>query len=197
MRSLGQPYAPEHLKEMFQDPDLDYPAIRAYRKQLMEEYLERDGIQIKPGAVELLEYLKEKKMPHFASAKSGCNCRNRLYFWLFRYTPGQKLPHFYHSGRSIPQKMPPCNGSMPASSSSSALWITTPSSVYSPEVGLSSTPIIFIRVLLPEPDSPTIATNSPGHTVKSKMCDGPCRISLSEIRQSPALPQKTKKPHFQ
>ena len=23
MRSLGQPYAPEHLKEMFQDPDLD------------------------------------------------------------------------------------------------------------------------------------------------------------------------------
>ena len=42
MRSLGQPYAPEHLKEMFQDPDLDYPAIRVYRKQLMEEYLERD-----------------------------------------------------------------------------------------------------------------------------------------------------------
>ena len=62
MRSLGQPYAPEHLKEMFQDPDLDYPAIRVYRKQLMEEYLERDGIQIKPGAVELLEYLKEKKI---------------------------------------------------------------------------------------------------------------------------------------
>ena len=61
MRSLGQPYAPEHLKEIFQDPDLDYPAIRVYRKQLMEEYLERDGIQIKPGAVELLEYLKEKK----------------------------------------------------------------------------------------------------------------------------------------
>ena len=62
MRSLGQPYAPEHLKEMFQDPDLDYPAIRVYRKQLMEKYLERDGIQIKPGAVELLEYLKEKKI---------------------------------------------------------------------------------------------------------------------------------------
>lgn len=135
-------------------------------------------------------------MPHFASAKSGCNCRNRLYFWLFRYTPGQKLPHFYHSGRSIPQKMPPCNGSMPASSSSSALWISTPSSVYSPEVGLSSTPIIFIRVLLPEPDTPTIATNSPGHTVKLKMCDGPCRISLSEIRQSPCPSPKNKKAPF-
>ena len=38
MRSLGQPYAPEHLKEMFQDPDLDYPAIRVYRKQLIDVY---------------------------------------------------------------------------------------------------------------------------------------------------------------
>ena len=56
---------------------------------------------------------------------------------------------------------------------------------------------IFIRVLLPEPDSPTIAMNSPGHTVKSKMCDGPCRISLSEIRQSPCPSPKNKKPHFQ
>ena len=28
MRSLGQPYAPQHLKEMFRDPDLDYTAIR-------------------------------------------------------------------------------------------------------------------------------------------------------------------------
>ena len=44
MRSLGQPYAPEHLKEMFRDPDLDYPAIRVYRKQLMEKYLERIGL---------------------------------------------------------------------------------------------------------------------------------------------------------
>ena len=36
MRSLGQPYAPQHLKEMFH-PDLDYTAIRNYRKQIMGE----------------------------------------------------------------------------------------------------------------------------------------------------------------
>ena len=24
MRSLGQPYAPQHLKDMFHDPDMDY-----------------------------------------------------------------------------------------------------------------------------------------------------------------------------
>ena len=46
MRSLGQPFAPTHLKEMFADENLDYPAIRAYRKELME----------------LLNFLKEKKI---------------------------------------------------------------------------------------------------------------------------------------
>lgn len=62
MRSLGQPYAPAHLKEMFHDPDLDYQAIRAYRKELMEECLLEHGIAIKKGARELLDFLKEKKI---------------------------------------------------------------------------------------------------------------------------------------
>lgn len=35
-----------------------------------------------------------------------------------------------------------------------------------PEVGVSSAPIIFSSVLLPEPDSPTTATNSPLGTEK-------------------------------
>lgn len=58
MRSLGQPYAPQHLKEMFHDPDLDYTAIRNYRKQIMGECLKKNGIEIKKGAIELLDYLK-------------------------------------------------------------------------------------------------------------------------------------------
>lgn len=62
MRSLGQPYAPEHLKEMFHDKDLDYPAIRAYRKALMEDCLAEHGIAVKKGALELLAFLKEKKI---------------------------------------------------------------------------------------------------------------------------------------
>ena len=60
LRSLGQPFAPEYLKQMFDDLELDYPAIRAYRKELMEEALARDGICIKPGAVELLTFLRER-----------------------------------------------------------------------------------------------------------------------------------------
>lgn len=58
MRSMGQPFAPEHLKEMF-GQELDYPTVRAYRKALMEEVLAENGIEIKPGAVELLTYLRE------------------------------------------------------------------------------------------------------------------------------------------
>lgn len=60
LRSLGQPFAPEYLKQMFDDPELDYLAIRAYRKELMEEMLARDGICIKPGAVTLLKFLRER-----------------------------------------------------------------------------------------------------------------------------------------
>ena len=62
MRSLGQPYAPQHLKDMFKDPDLDYAAIRKYRKEIMEECLDENGIEIKPGVFVLLDFLKEKKI---------------------------------------------------------------------------------------------------------------------------------------
>lgn len=62
MRSLGRPYAPEHLKQMFDDPNLDYAAIRAYRTKLIGECLEKDGIQVKPGARQLLDFLKEKQI---------------------------------------------------------------------------------------------------------------------------------------
>lgn len=58
MRSLGRPFAPMHLKEMFGE-DLDYYAVRDKRKELMEECLDREGIELKPGAVELLIWLRE------------------------------------------------------------------------------------------------------------------------------------------
>ncbi|MCX4273812.1 MAG: HAD family phosphatase [Acetatifactor sp.] len=57
MRSLGRPFAPARLKEMF-GPELDYGAVRQRRKELMEERLDREGIELKPGAAELLAWLK-------------------------------------------------------------------------------------------------------------------------------------------
>lgn len=58
MRSLGRPFAPARLKSWFGE-DLDYLKVRQRRKELMEECLEREGIRRKPGALELLDRLKE------------------------------------------------------------------------------------------------------------------------------------------
>ncbi len=59
MRSLGRPFAPARLKEWFGE-ELDYIKVRNCRKEMMEECLEREGIECKPGAHELLQFLKSK-----------------------------------------------------------------------------------------------------------------------------------------
>lgn len=40
-------------------PQLDYHAVRERRKALMEERLDQEGIELKPGALELLAWLKD------------------------------------------------------------------------------------------------------------------------------------------
>lgn len=59
LRSLGRPFAPAQFKEWFGE-DFDYWKARNCRKDLMEEVLDKDGIQQKPGAEELLRFLKEQ-----------------------------------------------------------------------------------------------------------------------------------------
>ena len=61
LRSLGRPFAPALFKEWFGE-DFDYLKVRQRRKDMMEEALMRDGIQKKPGAEELLMYLRRKKI---------------------------------------------------------------------------------------------------------------------------------------
>lgn len=58
MRSLGRPFAPIHLKEMFGE-SIDYTQVREKRKELVEECIKEHGIQLKPGVIELLQWLKE------------------------------------------------------------------------------------------------------------------------------------------
>ena len=57
LRSLGRPFAPLKFKEWFGE-DFDYDRVRSYRKKLIEEYL-KPGIPLKPGAVEILDFLRE------------------------------------------------------------------------------------------------------------------------------------------
>ncbi len=61
LRSLGRPFAPAQFKEWFGE-DFDYWKARNCRKDLMEEVLDKEGIQLKPGAEELLCFLKEQEV---------------------------------------------------------------------------------------------------------------------------------------
>lgn len=59
MRSLGRPFAVTQLKQWYGE-DFDYTAVRDKRKEMMEEYLDREGIRCKPGAIALLAELKQR-----------------------------------------------------------------------------------------------------------------------------------------
>ena len=59
MRSLGRPFAPARLKELFGE-NVDYVKVRQRRKELMETCIDKEGIQPKPGAVQLLSILKKR-----------------------------------------------------------------------------------------------------------------------------------------
>ncbi len=60
IRSLGRPFIHETLKKISGDPNFNYEEVRAYRSKLMEESLQKNGIELKKGATELLAFLKEK-----------------------------------------------------------------------------------------------------------------------------------------
>lgn len=62
MRSLGRPFAQARLRELF-GQELDYYAVRDRRKELMNACIEEQGIDVKPGAVKLLQYLREHRIP--------------------------------------------------------------------------------------------------------------------------------------
>lgn len=58
LRSLAAKYAGPLLQERF-GVDFDYEKVRSRRKQLMNETLAAQGIEKKPGAEELLSFLRE------------------------------------------------------------------------------------------------------------------------------------------
>lgn len=59
MRSLGRPFAPQRLKELFGEK-VDYMKIRQRRRELFEECVDREGIECKKGAKVLLSALKKQ-----------------------------------------------------------------------------------------------------------------------------------------
>ena len=59
IRSMARPYAIERLQGFF-GKDFDYDKVRNKRVELMDSFVEKNGIEAKSGAETLLRYLKEK-----------------------------------------------------------------------------------------------------------------------------------------
>ena len=58
-RSLGRPFSSAYLKSEFGD-ELEYQKVREVRQKKFNELVEQEGIQLKPGAKEILEFLRER-----------------------------------------------------------------------------------------------------------------------------------------
>lgn len=58
IRSMARPFAIEKLKGYF-GHDFDYHKVHDKRIELMDKYIEENGIEAKSGAARLLSYLKE------------------------------------------------------------------------------------------------------------------------------------------
>lgn len=57
LRSLGRPFAPVKFREWFGDA-FDYAAVREERKKIVKELIKDNGIPLKPGALEILSWLR-------------------------------------------------------------------------------------------------------------------------------------------
>ena len=58
MRSLNRGAGLAKMQSYF-GPDVDYDAIRKKRIEMMDAFVEKEGVTLKPGIRELLEFLKE------------------------------------------------------------------------------------------------------------------------------------------
>lgn len=81
MRSLGRPFAPAHLKEMFGE-SIDYTQVREKRKELVEECIRENGIQLKPGTLELLQWLKANNIRTAIATATDMERTNRYLMML-------------------------------------------------------------------------------------------------------------------
>ncbi len=59
LRSLHRSFAVPYLKEQFGE-EFDYLAVRGRRMELMREYLSQNPLELKKGAVELLDHLSSR-----------------------------------------------------------------------------------------------------------------------------------------
>ncbi len=59
LRSLNREFGAAKMQSYFDVP-VDYEAVRKKRIEMMDAFIEKEGVEAKPGVQELLSYLKEK-----------------------------------------------------------------------------------------------------------------------------------------
>ena len=69
MRALNSRLGEAMLKRFF-GPDTDYIRLRSKRIELMDAFIEENGVELKPGVRELLDHLEEKKIPAAIASSS-------------------------------------------------------------------------------------------------------------------------------
>lgn len=77
MRSLSKELGEQRLKDYFGDA-IDYQQVRQQRIKIMTEYIEKNGVEIKPGIHELLAFLQEKGIKTSIATSSPLD-RTKLY----------------------------------------------------------------------------------------------------------------------
>lgn len=69
MRAMGGP-AGEAVLHRYFGPEADYVQIRSKRIELMEVYVDENGVDLKPGIRELLDYLDTRDIPAAITSSS-------------------------------------------------------------------------------------------------------------------------------
>ena len=69
MRSLSAQAGQAYLSSLF-GPKIDYYAVRAKRIELMDAYIEENGVEAKPGVFQLLDYLASRNIPYAITTAS-------------------------------------------------------------------------------------------------------------------------------
>ena len=78
MRALNR-HAGKAMLESFFGEEIDYVKVRTKRIELMDAFVEENGVEVKEGIFELMAYLQEKKIPAAIASSSPIErIRNHL-----------------------------------------------------------------------------------------------------------------------
>lgn len=101
MRALNETLGAEKIRGFFGD-GADYAAIRKTRIQLMDAFIEENGVALKPGIRELLAFARERGIP---TAIASSSPMDRIRSHLGRHGLAEEFDALV-SGKDVPQGKP-------------------------------------------------------------------------------------------